>query len=299
MAVTAEQANEALQQLMAQRRQSEVAEEPAPQPVAVTQVAEAEPAAEEAAPAEAPAGDEPAEPTVAAGAGDDDVASLKQRLEAAVKERETAQQTFQERLAAMSERTAQNERVLRDKFLRKATAADQALKILKRTRTTEGVPEHEVDRIIGEVEGTMNPASQSYAPPPQAVEDHYVTLNAFLNEKQMTRAEEAAFGKWLRVDASTVLTPQEQHIAERDADSFLRIAHDRWQSHVAKQATSQQATVAAVKSIQRAQQATAKAATVAPAAPRKQSTAPQKDIDVRKLTAEDISALVRATVDTH
>jgi hypothetical protein len=56
--------------------------------------------------------------------------------------------------------------------------------------------------------------------------------------------------------------------------------------------------VAAVKSVQRVQREVARAA--APAtAPKKQPTAPSGEVDVSKLTPNDISTLLRKTVESY
>src|SRR3990167_5291396 len=133
--VTEAQAEEALRALVDLKNQQGDEPEEAAAP-AVTEITDAAPAAEEAA-VEATA---PAE--------SDDVASLKQRLEVADTERQKERERYEARWKAIQERNAANERILRDRYIRKSTAVDRALKTLRATRTTDGVSETEVDRVI-------------------------------------------------------------------------------------------------------------------------------------------------------
>ena len=302
--VTEDQAADALRTLLAQSKgekppEAQAAPEPAesaaPVELSPTLEASVEPAVE-AAPAEA----EPAPPAVET----DDVASLKTRLaerDAALKETE---QKFQSRLTAQQSRNQESERILRERYLRKSTAADRALKILKATRSESGVPETEVDRVIQEVEGTMNPASVSYSPPSnqtEANEDQAIALNNFLNEKQMDTKEASDFGAWIKTEGGTVLHPSEQALAYRDLDGFLRIAHVRYEESARAKETQRANTVEAVKTVQRAQKQTARAATAAPAAPRKTAiaSAPPATIDYEKVTSDDVSKWLRQSVEQY
>lgn len=274
-----------------------------------------EPELEEAASAAEPSASDEAEPAAAEptteespaveAAETDDVQSLKKRLETIETERKRDLEKNEERLRAIQERHAANERILRDRHLRKSSIADKALRTLKAVRTEAGVPEAEVDRIIAELQGTMNPDSASYAPPPDAYasarEDQIVTLNSFLNEKGMTGGEAADFGKWIQGEATTVLTPQEQAVAEQSLDGFLRLAHTRWQTGLRETETlntkRQADAAAAVKAAQRTQRAAARAATAPTAAPSKSPTVRTKPIDLKKLTKNEISELMQKSVE--
>ena len=182
--VTEEQAAEALRALATQAHIDD--DEPEPQ---VAAAPEPEPTPEPEPVVETPKDETPSE--VIAASESDDVASLRKRLE----ERETEAQSLAElnekRLKATQERFAQNERTMREKYLKKSSVADRALHILEQTRTEKGVSETEVDRVIQEIRGTMSPQSPNYAPPPQqaAYEDNGIVLNSFLNEKGMTQED--------------------------------------------------------------------------------------------------------------
>ena len=233
----------------------------------------------------------------------DDVASLKKRLEEFETKANTERKLYEDRWKAFEDRRVANERILRDRLLRKSTAADRALKVLKSTRTEEGVPESEVDRVIREVEGTMNPASPSYVPPmqgPEVTEDQAITLNAFLNEKAMTNEEAAKFGQWVQTKAATVMSPMEQAVAQQSIDGFLRLAHARYQQSVSEEQNQAKRndTIDAIRSVQKTQKETAKAASSVASAPRKQSVAPSK-AESAKLTRDDISALLRQSVEDN
>lgn len=296
--VTDEQAELALQQLVQQD----------PDESETTQEAPAEQAPKP--PAEQPAEPVPAETegeteTEAAAAETDDVVSLKQRLEKAESEKQEVEKRFDSRLRALQNRTAENERILRERFLRKSTVADKALKILRAGKASEsGVPEADVDRVIQELEGSMNPASASYAPsPPQATatEDQALILNGFLNEKGMTVEESEEFGKWIRSEASTVMSPAEQAVASQSLDGFLRLAHTRWQDGLSKKTkeAARNDAVGAVRSVQRTQKEAARAASAGAAAPRKQPASQKTEVDLKKLTENDISALLRKSVEQY
>lgn len=294
--VTEEQANEALQQLVGMNADgSEMTEEPAPEEAAPP--AEPSPAPEAGEPADA------AETTTVEAAETDDVQSLKKRLETIDADRKREREEFDKRLRATQERYQANERILRDRHLRKSSIADKALRTLRAVRTEAGVPEAEVDRVISELQGTMNPDSASYAPPPEtyalAQEDQVVTLNAFLNEKGMTSDEADQFGKWMRGDAVTALTPQEQAVAAQSLDGFLRLAHTRWQTGLreteAANQKKQAEAAAAVKATQRIQRDAARAATAPASSPKRAPVSP-KPSDKKKLTKDELSELLRQSV---
>lgn len=310
--VTAEQANEALRALV-----TDQGDEPQPQ------AEEAAPAAE--APAESPAEPKaaaepaaeaaqgpPAEPVQAAEG--DDVASLKKRLEDRDQEVKRVTELHEQRLRAAQERFQQNEQILRQRFLRKATAAERALQTLKRTRTQEGVPEKDVDHVIAEIEATMNPASPSYspaiaspAPGPTPSEDQAIVFNSFLNEKGMSLDEAAEFGRWIQAEAASKLSPRELAVSERDLDGFLRLAHVHWATAMRDndRAKAKTDAVAAVQAVQRTQREAARA-TAPPTAPRKPpSAAPATPAyaDIKKMTPESrqkwVSDLVKASIDEY
>lgn len=295
--VTEDQANAALQQLAGMNADgSEVVAEPEPE----------EPAVEE--PPTEPEPEAAAEPSDAApqtttdAAETDDVQSLKKRLDAVEADRKRDAEQNAERLRAIQDRHSANEKILRDRHLRKSSIADKALRTLKAVRTSEGVPEAEVDRIIAELQGTMNPDSASYAPPPetyqQANEDQIVTLNSFLNEKGMTQTESTEFGNWLRGDAITALTPQEQAVASQSLDGFLRLAHTRFtegqRETAALNAKRVADAAAAVKAAQRIQRAAASAATTPSAAPRKSPTT--RTAAPKRPTKDEVAELLRQSV---
>ena len=186
--VTEEEAESALQQLLhTDTGESEVQEIP---PLPLEPSVEEKPTETEVAAAETP------EVEVAP----DDLESLQSRLTKMESDAEESQKDFDARFQALQERNNQREQVHSQRYLRKSTAADNALKVLRSTRSEEGAAEAEVTKVIGELEGTMNQASASYvAPTPQsfgATEDQLFEASGFMNEKQMTRAEEDEFGAW-------------------------------------------------------------------------------------------------------
>lgn len=292
--VTEEQANEALQTLLGSRTEAEPA--PAAEPVAVeaapVEAEEAAPAVEETAPeTEAPA--------------DDDLASLKKRLEAVEASAKKDQEHWDLRMKALQDRNATSEKILRDRMLRKATVADRALKALQQSRSETGVPEAEVDQIIRELQGTMNPDSTSYAPPPPqangaASEEQALVLNSFLNQRGMTEAEADTFGKWIQTEAATAMSPYEQAVANESLGGFLSLAYHRWQAGLAEKgkAEMRQDAAAAVRAVQRTQKAAARAATAPTSAARRQPQAAQA-MDPSKLTKDDVSALLRQTIEQY
>lgn len=283
--VSEDQAALALQQLSGQ-----VPEEPEPSAEKV------EPEVVEAETAEVK--EEPKEEAASEVAESDDVQSLKGRLaevEAQVAERD---KKFEARLQAQQQRFTESERILRDRYLRKSTASDKALRALKAAKSEAGLQPDEADRIIAELEASMHPASASYAPPEprtETSEDQALVLNRFLNEKGMDTSEADTFGQWIRADAARVLTPAEQAVAQESLDGFLRIAHSRWQTSTSEAAKQKKVdeTVAAVKSVQRTQKQAARAAESTGGAPKKQPTKLSEEVDVSKLTPEDVSKLVR------
>jgi len=265
-----------------------VEEEVAPAPdEAPAKEAPKEEAKEEAAPVEA-ASETPS----------DDVESLKARLAESEKRIEEREKQAEARLAALQARHATNEHILRDRFLRKSTATDKALRVLKAAKTEAGVDQAEADRVIAELESTMHPASATYAPTPATTEDQTLVLNSFLNEKGMDYTEADRFGKWVTAEARTVLTPAEQAVANESLDGFLHIAHNRWKATEAAKLQKQTDAVAAVRSVQRVQREVARAAAPA-SAPKKQPTAPSDEVDVSKFTPNDISTLLRKTVESY
>ena len=293
--ITMEQAEEALAAIT----RSSSGDEPEPSPVVET--AAPEPSVAEVA--TEPIAEEPTagEPEV------DDVTSLKKRLEdyeAKVAEKEKLHES---RWKAFQDRASQNEQILRERYLRKSSTADRALKILKATRSEQGVPETEVDTVIREIESTMNPQSVSYALPVQpvgATEDQAIVLNEFLNEKGMTTEEANEFGNWVRSEGAAKLTPREQAVAEHSLDGFLRIAHNRYGQDMREKEKQSQRNdaVEAVKSVQRTQKDAARAASSAPTAPRKSvSTSGGKPTDIHKMPEKErndfLAELIRSSVE--
>ena len=213
--ITEEQAANALRQLVADQKTATEPEAKAAEPQTAEETPVEEPAAEADEPVAAATEADAAEAPEAA-TQDDDVASLRQRLDKAEKDRAEADARFNERLTAINQRASDNQRILNDRFLRKATVADRALKTLRSVRSETGLPEAEVDRVIQEIEATMNPASQSYAPPPQQqrnTEDRDIALNEFLNERQMTATEAVDFGRWVQTEAPNTMTQGELNVA--------------------------------------------------------------------------------------
>lgn len=299
--VSEEQAGEALQQLLGNAEESESEQ---------TEVEAAEPS--EAAPVE-----EQAEPEVteqaAEAAAEDDLESLRKRneeLESATKETESR---YEKRMKALQERTEANESILRDRYLRKSTAVDRALRVLRATKSSEGVSEADVEQAIREIEGTMNPQSASYAPPepqyqqpqyqptPQGNEDQALILNSFLNEKQMTAEDAESFTNWVRTQAGTEMSQQEQAVAAQSLDGFLRLAHGRWNDGIREKENNgrRDDAAAAVRSVQRTQREAARAAAPGNSAPKKQPAATPEEVDVSKLTPADVSALLRKSVEQY
>lgn len=291
---TEEQASEALQQLAASATESE--EEPVQ--AAEEQPAQADTEAQETA-------EEGVETTVEE-PGADDVASLKARLEAFEQQEKERQEQYDARMRAINERYQTNQQILQDRYLRKSTVADKALRALKASRSENGVAETEVDQIIREMEGTMHPESTQYAPPqetyaPPPEDNRVLVVNAFLNEKGMTTDDATQFDQWIRTEAPNAMSQAEQAVARESLDGFLRLAHARWQqttSEESKQAKRDDA-LSAVKTVQRTQQAAARAASATTGSPRRQPVAQPTEVDVSKFTDNDVSALLRKTVEHY
>lgn len=293
--VTEEQAEQALGALIAQAQEPEEDEQEVAAVIG-------DPPADEPTPAETPEGED--RPAGEEAAPTDDVESLRAKLADSDKRLETEKKAAEERTRAIQERSSQNESILRDRFLRKSNAAARALQVLEAARTEKGVSQEEVDRAVAELRGTMNPNSPSYQPPPDGgnAEDQAMVLNGFLNEKQMSRAEAEEFGRWMRTEAGTVLSAPEQALATRDVEGFLRLAHTRYLEgqKSSDRDKQRQEAVEATRTVQRTQKEAARAASAAPAAIRKQNTsASAKQIDVRKLTKEDVSSLLRQSVEQY
>jgi len=296
--VTEDQANQALQQLARENRgeeepaQEEPVQEPEqPEPQAPQAAGDGTGEVQEAAAGEAGEPQpEPEEP---------------QQAQPSAEAEQEARKQWEARYKAMQERAAQNEKILRDRLLSKSSAADEALKIIRASLTEQGVDRAEAERVIGRLAGTMHPESVSYAPPPpQAApdtQDQALTLNAFLNEKGMTQDEAMEFGTWVRNEAEKVLSPSELAVGQQSLDGFLRIAHNRWQSGAkeADKTARRDAATEAVRSVQRTQRAAARAASTVPTAPRRQPAAPRTAVDVRKLTPDDVSRLVRESFEEN
>jgi hypothetical protein len=285
--VTEEQASDALREIMT-KDSLEVVE---PTQAPVEQSAQTETTPEAEAPVETPV------------AQADDLRSLEERQPEADQVLKEAEDRFNLRLEALKRRNAENEQILRDRYLRKSTVADRALSVLRATRSEGGVPEADVDQAIREMEGTMNPQSASYVPPqqqaPQATEDQALVLNSFLNEKGMTLDEADEFGRWIRSDAEGVMSPAEQAVANQSIDGFLRLAHNRWQDGIAQKQreAKRDDAVGAVRSVQRTQREAARAASSAPTVPKQ--VAGETEVDVGKLTKDDVSTLLRQTVEQY
>lgn len=301
--ITEEQAAAALKEVLA----SNLDENEHPQETSVATSAEQS--------AETPVATEPAETTekpveeeAAEAAPSDDLESLRKRLadrEAQDAERE---KTYEARERAIEQRAAQNEQILRERLLRKSAAADRARQILERSKTQEGVTQDEVDRVIQDIQGTLNPASANYVPPTVQAEDNEdkaIAINRFLNEKRMSSEEAEVFGKWIQNEGAKVLSPEDQAVAHQSLSGFLRIAHRSWQEAASEQtrATQRAETVNAVKSIQKTQKEAARAASAPGSAPKKQPIASPKELNLHKLPQKErdeaVSALVRASVEQY
>lgn len=261
--------------------------------------------------------EQPEVETVAAAAETEEVAGTEEAAPAVEDEQpaaveaqpdtelEDTKKLFQDRMDAQKERFDQNQGILRTRLLQKSTATDSALKLLQATLTEDGVGRDDVQKVIAELKGTMNPASPSYAPPPEtlprqetAVEDQNMVMNDFLNEKSLTAQEAQDFGNWVRTEAQQVMSQAEQNVAQHSVDGFLRLAHGHWSAGVSAQEKAGRTNdaVGAVKSVQRTQRAAARAASSKPAAPIRQPASPQTTVDVSKFTEDDVSRLLQQTV---
>lgn len=293
---TVEQASDALRTIMGIEPEVDSSAPPPEQEPEPEPEPEGEPAPEQEATPE----DEP-EPEL------DDVASLKSRLDSLNQKFGESEKQYQERLAAVQSRFSQNEQILRDRYLRKSAATDQALKILRSARTDSGVSEQDVDRVIRDLEGTMHPDSASYAPPaptqaPASLnEDQAIVLNSFLNEQGMTSAEADAFGNWIRTEADRTMSQAEQDIAKQSLGGFLRLAHVRFQEHLVKKASESKRNdvIGTVRSVQRTQRQAARAGQAAPAAPLKQPAGSKRTLDVKTLKPDDISTLLKQATQQY
>lgn len=304
--VTLEQANEALRQLAN-------ANAAAPEP---TQQAQAE--VEQAAEVEPAPTAETTEPVAQAAPTDvspppetesDDVASLHKRLEASEAERKQEREKLESRLRAVQERSRANESIVRDRYIRKSAVVDKAHRILKAVRTESGADPADIDGVIRDIEGTLNPASANYSPPqeqaPSLREDQAIVMNEFLNDKGMDTAEAEDFGKWMRTEGSTALSDSEQRIAGESLRGFLHLAHDRWQKSTQRsQEPARNDAVEVVKAVQRTQRQAARAAAPTTPSPRKQPAAPKAgEIDWDKMSEAEqtamVSKLVRQSVEQY
>lgn len=276
---------------------------------------------EEVAPQEAQAGPEPsvdesgapeATPTeeVEPGAVVEPEAPPAEPVEAApVPDVQGIEKRYNEQLEAVQLRNAENARIQSDRYLRKSTAGDKLAQLLEAAQTDAGVSPDDARRVLAEYRGTLNPASAGYEapasvapPPPQAaVEDQLMTANAFLNEKSMTQDEAGEFKTWIQTESTKVMSPAEQAVSHQSLDGFLRLAHHHWQSGLKAQEaqTKRDNTVGAVRSVQATQRAAAKAAAPRATAPRTQPAGPAQTVDVKKLTPDDIGALLRQSVEQY
>ena len=298
--ITEERAAEALQQLTVE----DLGEQETPVEVVEqsTEPVETAPVEAKEGDAKKETGEKTATETVKA-AAEDDVASLKTRLEDAEKSAKEREEHFTERHKASQERHAESTRILQDRYIRKSTAADRALKIIEAAQTDTGVDPVEAKRVVEELKSTMHPESASYAPPVQraeAVEDQQVVINSFLNEKDMTVAEGDKFGLWIKTESHNIMSPIEQAKAHTDLDGFLRFAHISWKEDVDKKNDKQVGdAVGAVKAVKQVQKAAARAASATTTAPKKQVVTKSTGTDVKKLTDNDVSALFKASVEEH
>lgn len=230
----------------------------------------------------------------------DDIESLQQRLTEAETAQSEAQKRYEDQMAAIQQRYEENQKIQHERYLRKSSTADRALKALEKAKSEEGITQAEIDAIIGDVRSTMNPASPSYAEPtPQFEEDRNMVLNNFLNEQRMTLSQQNEFANWIHTQAETKMPQAEQMVAQSSIDGFLRLAHYRYQEDMrANEAGKRDDAVEAVKQVKRIQKEAAQAS--APKAPRKQPTATQSDqIDISKLTDKDVGELIRQSVEQY
>lgn len=295
--VTDEQAGQALQQLLDEKSSEEKPAEQQSTQTASPQIT----MEEEAEQTETPAGEQQQEEVA-----EDDLESLKARLADLESRTETEKQSYQSQLEALNKRHRENERILTDRHLRKSNAVDKALKAMKATRTEGGVSEEDYDRVIRQLEETMNPQSAQFSEPtvsqqPVPTDDQALTMNNFLNEKAMTDEQANEFGQFIRTEASNVMSEAELAVANQSLDGFLRLAHRSWvdsQSAKDKKAKQDDA-VGAVKAVQRTQRQAARAASSTSAAPKKQPSAPRNEVDVNKLTKDDVANLLKQATQQY
>lgn len=296
--VTEEQVTEALQQLtFPSGNESEIQKPETPEPEPSTEEAttpEVEPVAEKAKPEGAVEEVEAVEDAPQ----EDDLKSLNESLKARLEEKD---RHHKEQVDAITQRSEKNFRIQQDRYLRKATASDRAAKIIEAALSEEGVSQEEAKRVVQELRGTMHPSSASYVEPSSASvdgEEQEVVFNLFSNEKGMTMPEQNEFLGWIKKDGGEAMSLAEQNVVNQSLDGFLRIAHNRWQEGMREKEKENKRNDAkgAVESVKRTQREAAKAASVSPAAPKKQPTGQEKEIDYKSLTHDDISTLLRQTV---
>jgi len=272
---------------------------------------EPEPAPVEAAATQAAEGDSDTG-TVVADEPQSEPEGTDEETQAPSADVQAMEKRFNDRLEATRQRSEQNQTILRNRLLQKSTASDSALRLLQQTLTEDGVRPEDVKQVIEQLQGTMNPASASYAPPaqptyqpmvaqPSLAEDQNMVLNDFLDDKGLTASEAEEFGNWIRTEGSQTMPQAEMNVAQHSLDGFLRLAHGRWQAGAAakvREARTNDA-VGAVKSVQRTQRAAAKAASSQPAAPARQPVGSKQNVDVSKLTNDDLSDLFRQSVEQY
>lgn len=294
--VTDDEANAALHQLVGREDPPEAAVEP------VTETPEPSTTVEPEEPAEPQAAD-PVEPVA-----EDDIESLRARNTQLESDMAAAKKDQEDRIAALRDRNQANERILRDRYLRKATVTDKALKALQAARD-QGISEEAVDAIIREAQGTMHggvaqPLPEQPVPQPQPVatneDDRALVLNSFLNEQQMSSAEAEKFGNWVQTEAENAMSANEKAVAHSSLDGFLRLAHNRYREGIeAKEAAARDDAVGAVRSVQQTQRQAARAATVSTGgAPLKQAPAAEQT-DTRKLSQADVASLLKQSVQQY
>ena len=297
--ITEEQATAALHQLT----HEDSGEPETPVEVAEQPAVEAEPAPVEAKEEDAKEETVETATEVVEAAATDDVASLKTRLEEAEKKAVEREEDHKERLASFKERSSESSRIMRDRYVRKSAAADNARRVIEAAKTDAGVDPVEADRVLAELKSTLHPDSANYAPPVQrtaATEDQQVVINEFLDEKEMTTKEGDKFGLWVKTEASAIMSPLEQQVAHESLPAFLRLAHGYWKKGVREEQNKQvDDAVGAVKAVKQTQKAAAKAASASPAAPKKQPVNKPTGTSPKDYKPEDISALLRASVEEY
>ncbi len=268
-----------------------------------------DPAAPQAAEPSAPAGEEetPAEgePVSEAAAAEEDEGDDVQSLRARVKELEGDREADTARMEAQNKRAAENERILRDRFLRKSTAADRALDMLEKAKSDDGASPADVDKVIQEIRGTNHPSSARYAQPEPAAaeattEDQALIYNTFLNGKGMSDQDQQDFEGWLAKEGDSKLSAAEKAVAADSLYGFFEIAYSRMGQDVlasGKDATRSDA-VEAVRSVQRTQRQAARAASGTPTTTKKQPAEPT-ETKAEDLTPQDVSDLMKLSVTQY